>query len=109
MTSASSRPPVPPAARPAAHPSARKRLQADRNGVLVAAGIMAGVGWVLLYRLVESSPPLALQRWLFLILLYTAVTGTALPFLWFLNQRFDRSHPASGGTILREGMWCGLF
>lgn len=70
---------------------------------------MAGIGWVLLYRLVESSPPLALQRWLFLILLYTAVTGTALPFIWYLNQRFSRSWPATGGTLLREGMWCGLF
>jgi hypothetical protein len=89
--------------------SIRKRLRADRNGVLVAAGIMAGIGWVLLYRLVESSPPLALQRWLFFILLYTAITGTALPFIWYLNQRFSRSHPATGGTLLREGMWCGLF
>ncbi len=70
---------------------------------------MAGVGWVLLYRLVESSPPLALQRWLFLILLYTAVTGTALPFIWYLNQRFSQSRTVSGGMLLREGMWCGLF
>ncbi len=75
--------------------------------MLIAAGIMAGVGWVLLYRLVESSPPLALQRWLFLILLYTAVTGTALPFIWYLNQRF--SSGVRGSTLLRQGMWCGLF
>jgi hypothetical protein len=89
--------------------SPRRRLQADRNGVLVAGGIMAGVGWVLLYRLVDGSPPLALQRWLFLILLYAAVTGTALPFIWYLNQRFSRRYPAAGGTLLRQGMWCGLF
>jgi hypothetical protein len=70
---------------------------------------MAGVGWVLLYRLIDGSKPLALQRWLFFILLYMAVTGTALPFIWYLNQRFSRAHPMTGGVLLREGMWCGLF
>jgi hypothetical protein len=70
---------------------------------------MAGVSWVLLYRLVGSSPPLALQRWLFLILLYTAITGTALPFIWYLNTRVSRRYPVTGGTLLRQGLWCGLF
>ena len=70
---------------------------------------MAGVGWVLLYRLVDGSPPLALQRWLFLILLYAAITGTALPFIWYLNTRFSRRYPVTGGTLLRQGMWCGLY
>src|SRR5260221_11578288 len=63
-------------------PSARRRLRADRNGVLIAASIMAGGGWVLLYRLVVTAQPLAFPRWLFFILLYIAVTGTALPLLW---------------------------
>ncbi len=69
---------------------------------------MAGTGWVLLYRLVDGSKPLALQRWLFFILLYIAITGTVLPFIWYLNQRFTRSPGVSGGVLLREGMWCGL-
>jgi predicted membrane channel-forming protein YqfA (hemolysin III family) len=69
---------------------------------------MAGVGWVLLYRLIDASKPLALQRWLFFILFYIAITGTALPFIWYLNQRFSRARPATGGILLREGMWCGL-
>ena len=64
---------------------------------------------MLLYRLVGGSPPLALQRWLFFILLYMAITGTALPFIWYLNTRFSRRYPVSGGTLLRQGMWCGLF
>jgi hypothetical protein len=95
--------------------SLRKRLQADRNGVLIAAGVMAGVSWVLLYRLIgppgsglEGSPPRALERWLFFILLDLAITGTALPFIGFLNQRFSRN-PVPGGVLLRQGMWCGLF
>ncbi|MEP7287942.1 MAG: hypothetical protein ABI947_19495 [Chloroflexota bacterium] len=91
------------------HPNPRHRLQADRSGVLIAAGIMAGVGWVLLYRLVTGPAPLAFPRWLFFILLYIAVTGTVLPLIWYLNQRFSRYSPVTGGILLRQGMWCGLF
>ena len=90
-------------------PSARRRLRADRNGVLIAASIMAGGGWVLLYRLVVTAKPFAFPRWLFFILLYIAVTGTALPLLWYLNQRFSHAVPVTGGILLRQGMWCGLF
>jgi hypothetical protein len=94
---------------PVARPNLRKRLQADRNGVLIAAGVMAGVGWVLIYRLITTSAPLAFPRWLFFILLYIAITGTVLPLLWYLNQRFSRNMPITGGILLRQGMWCGLF
>src|SRR5215475_10588911 len=90
-------------------PSRRKRLQADRSGVLIAAGIMAGVSWVLLYFLINGMKPLAFGRWLFFILVYIAVTGTVLPLLWYLNQRFSRMTPVTGGVLLRQGMWCGLF
>lgn len=92
-----------------ARATARKRLKADQNGVLVAGAVMAGVGWVLLYRLVIGSPPLAFPRWLFFILLYIAITGTALPFSWYLNVRFSRYHTPSGSVILRQGMWFGLL
>ncbi len=70
---------------------------------------MAGIGWVLLYRLIVGSPPLAFARWLFFILLYMAITGTVLPFIWYLNQRFSRFYPATGGILLRQSMWFGLF
>lgn len=89
--------------------AARRKLKADQNGALLAGAIMAGVGWVLLIRLVGGSPPLAFPRWLFFILIYIAVTGTVLPFIWFLNRRFSRRHPATGGIILRQSMWFGLF
>lgn len=70
---------------------------------------MAGVGWVLLYRLLVGSPPLAFPRWLFFILIYIAVTGTVLPLIWYLNRRFSRRHPATSGIILRQSMWFGVF
>lgn len=88
---------------------ARKRLRADQNGV-IAAGVLLGVGgWLLLARLVESTPPLAFPRWLFFILLYIAVTGSALPFIGYLHRRFSRYNPPTGGVILRQGMWFGLL
>lgn len=89
--------------------AARRKLRADQNGALVAGAIMAGVGWALLVRLVGGSPPLAFPRWLFFILFYIAVTGSVLPFVWFLNRRFSRRRPATGGVILRQSMWFGLF
>jgi hypothetical protein len=92
-----------------ARASPRKRLKADQSGVLIAGGIMAGIGWVFLYRLVVGSPPLAFARWLFFILLYMAITGTVLPFVWYLNQRFSRFYPATGGILLRQSMWFGVF
>ncbi|CAG0970279.1 MAG: hypothetical protein IAE83_13845 [Anaerolinea sp.] len=87
----------------------RRRLRADQNGALIAGGIMAGTGWVLLYRLVTGSLPLAFPRWLFFILLYVAITGTIMPLVWYLNQRFSRYRPATGGVILRQSMWFGMF
>jgi hypothetical protein len=92
-----------------ARSSPRKRLKADQSGVLIAGGVMAGLSWVLLYRLVIGSPPLAFARWLFFILLYMAITGTVLPFIWYLNRRFSRFYPATGGILLRQSMWFGLF
>ncbi len=70
---------------------------------------MAGVGWVGLYALISTSAPLAFPRWLFFILLYMAVTSTAMPFIWYLNNRFSQFYPVTGGILLRQGMWCGLF
>jgi hypothetical protein len=106
---AKSQPVRKPTSQPVARPNIRRRLQADRNGVLIAAGIMAGIGWVSMYQLIRTAAPLAFPRWLFFILLYMSITGTALPLLWYLNQRFSRTVPITGGILLRQGMWCGLF
>ena len=89
--------------------SLRKRLRADQNGVLIAAAIMGGIGWVLLYRLIETSPPRVFSQWLFFILLYMVVTATASPFVWYLNRRFSKAYPVTGGIMLRQSMWFGLY
>lgn len=81
------------------------------RGILAAAVVMMAVGWLGLYQLVTTTLPLAFPRWLFFILLFMAVTGTALPFVRFLNIRFTpEPYPvAPPGVILRQSIWFGLY
>lgn len=83
----------------------------DHAGIVAAAAIMAAAGWIGLWLLVTTALPTAFPRWLFFVFLYFAVTGTVLPFVRFLNMRFTResSPPPSGGVILRQSIWVGLF
>lgn len=82
----------------------------DHRGIMVAAALMAVSGWIGLWMLVTTTLPTAFPRWLFFVFLYLAVTGTVLPFVRFLNLRFSRaSVPPSGGVILRQSIWIGLF
>ncbi len=83
----------------------------DHTGVLTAAALMAVGGWIGLWLLVTSTLPTAFPRWLFFVCLYLAVTGSALPFVRYLNIRFTREDAAlpSGGVILRQSIWIGLF
>jgi hypothetical protein len=83
----------------------------DHAGVITAAALMAVSGWVGLWMLVTTTIPTAFPRWLFFVFLYLAVTGTVLPFVRFLNVRFisEDAIPPSGGVILRQSIWGGLF
>jgi hypothetical protein len=77
---------------------------------MVAAALMSVAGWIGLWMLVTTTLPTAFPRWLFFVFLYLAVTGTVLPFVRFLNLRFSRENaPPSGGVILRQSIWVGLF
>jgi len=89
----------------------RREIPADHQGVLAAAVIMILAGWIGLYVLITSTLPLAFPRWLFFILLFTAVTGTAIPIARTLNIRLTPQPYAipPGGVVLRQGVWCGLY
>ena len=45
------------------------------------------------------------------MLLRVAITGTVLPLVRFLNQRFTRRYddPPPGGVLVRQSVWIGLF
>jgi len=77
---------------------------------MVAAALLAAIGWIGLILLVNAALPTIGPRWLFFAFLTTAATGTALPFVWLLHRRFDRAaagaHPS---VLLRQAMLLGLY
>jgi hypothetical protein len=74
-----------------------------------AAIILAVLGWGGLYFLVSLTIPTVGPRWLFFFLSVLALTGTGLPVIAFLNQRFPTNPPVSSGVIVREAIWVGIY
>ena len=74
-----------------------------------AAIILAILGWGGLYFLVNLTIPTVGPRWLFFFLSVLALTGTTLPVIAFLNQRFPTNPPVNAGVIVREAIWVGLY
>lgn len=74
-----------------------------------AAIILALIGWGGLYALTNFAYPTVGPRWLFFFLGVLAITGTALPVVAFLNQRFPTNPPVSPGVIIREAIWFGIY
>ena len=81
---------------------------APYRSLMVAAALLAAVGWIGLILLVNAALPTIGPRWLFFAFLTTAATGTALPFVWVLHWRFDHG-PAPASVLLRQGLLVGLF
>ena len=79
--------------------------------VLVAAALLAGIGWIGLIVVVITMIPTLFPRWLFFALWLTALTGTAVPFVRLLHRRFAASGapPTPGGVILRQALWVWIF
>lgn len=84
----------------------------DHIGLLAAALVMMGIGWLGLFQLVTTTlPRIGGELWLFFILLLMAITGTAIPVVRYINVRFtplDVEVPP-GGVIVRQSVWIGLF
>ena len=74
-----------------------------------AAIILAILGWGGLYFLLNLTIPTVGPRWLFFFLSVLALTGTTLPVIAFLNQRFPTNPPVSTGVIVREAIWVGIY
>lgn len=81
----------------------------DHVGVLIAGFILAVTGWLGIAYLIKQTLPTALPLWLFFACLFTASTGTALPFVRFLNVRFSRRNVPPGTVILRQSIWVAMF
>jgi hypothetical protein len=67
------------------------------------------VGWGGLVTLLIYTPPTVWPRWLFFFLGVLAVTGTALPFVAFLNFRFSGGRTPAEGVVMRQALWFGIY
>lgn len=70
---------------------------------------LALIGWGGLYLILVFTLPLVWARWGFFVLLLMALTGTALPLVFFLHQRFPETPPADANIIIRQAMWVGVY
>ena len=77
--------------------------------ILSTAFILAFFGWGGLYLLMENSQPYLGARWLWFFLFTLAITGTALPFVYFLNKRFPSKHGIQTTTLIRQAVWAAVF
>jgi hypothetical protein len=67
------------------------------------------VGWGGIAALLYFSLPFVWSRWGFFVLGILALTGAALPVVYFLHQRFPSDPPAGSNVIVREAMWAGVY
>ena len=78
------------------------------RSLMVAALVLAAIGWPGVLLIISTTLPTVGPRWLFFMLLTAAATGTALPFVWVLHRRFAVA-PSPPPVLLRQGLWAGLY
>ena len=67
------------------------------------------LGWGGLAALFYFSPPFVWSRWGFFVFGIMALTGSAMPIVYFLNRRFPSDPPAESNVIVRQAIWVGVF
>jgi predicted membrane channel-forming protein YqfA (hemolysin III family) len=67
------------------------------------------MGWMGVLWLLLNTVPTVAPRWMFFFCLFLALTGSALPFIAFLNRRFQGSVPAPQHVIVRQSIWIGVY
>jgi hypothetical protein len=69
------------------------------------------IGWggLALMIFVFNEPPFVWARWGFFFLWFIALTGTSLPIMYLLNQRFKSEPPVEPNAIVRQALWVGVF
>jgi hypothetical protein len=67
------------------------------------------IGWGGLYFIITETLPFVWSRWGLFTLTLMALTGTALPIVFFLHYRFPTDPPVEANVILRQGIWVGIY
>lgn len=73
-------------------------------GLFLMAALFALLGWGGAAGVVFLTLPFLLPRWLFFFSLFFALTGTAVPVVWYLNRRFTPTRFPSEGILIREAL-----
>jgi len=79
------------------------------NAFLPLSLMLTILGWGGLFLIVQGMVPTLGPRWLFFFLGVVALTGPAIPLIFFLNKRFTSDPPVEDMVILRQAMWVGVF
>ena len=66
-------------------------------------------GWGGAAALVYFTEPVIWMRWALFALLFLALTGTALPIVYFFHLRFPSIPPAGPRVIVRQAQWVGVY
>jgi hypothetical protein len=75
----------------------------------LAALVLMIAGWSGLYFLLNETLPYVWPRWGFFVLVLLALTGTALPIVYFFHRRFPGEKPAEANVIVRQALWFGVY
>ena len=67
------------------------------------------VGWIGLFLVLFFSLPYVWSRWAFYLLGIMALTGTALPVVYFLHKRFPGKQLVTPNVIVRQAVWVGVY
>ena len=71
--------------------------------------VLAVLGWGGVAGLVFFTEPLVWNRWLLFALLFLALSGTALPVVYFFHLRFPSKPAANARVIVRQAQWVGTY
>jgi hypothetical protein len=73
-------------------------------GLFLMAALFAVAGWAAVAAVILLTLPFLFPRWLFYFALFVALTGTALPVMWYLNRRFTAGRFPAEGVLVREAL-----
>ncbi|MBC7879378.1 MAG: hypothetical protein H7Y59_19590 [Anaerolineales bacterium] len=67
------------------------------------------VGWGGLTAVIYFALPYVWARWGFFVFGIMALTGSALPVVYFFHRRFPAEPPAESHVIVRQAVWVGVY
>lgn len=67
------------------------------------------IGWGGLAATLYFSRPFVWSRWAFFVFIIMALTGIALPIVFYFHKRFPEESPAEPNVIIRQSLWVGVY